>query len=123
MGTHGIKLSGFPLPVLLMFVSCTSIQPLSKALGSRNSDHEVSRGNSPADTPKTGITPPGPIIKTDAPPASQASPVVVTARPEVSAADENTAVRSEDDADEVNDKKVQSILDEALEFCQASQEF
>jgi membrane-bound lytic murein transglycosylase D len=123
MRTHWIKSSGFFLPVLLIFVSCTSIQPLFKASTPQNPAYEIPRGNASAGTPKIKTAPTEPIIKTDATPASQAPPIEVSARSGVPGTNENAADRPEDDASEFKDKKVQSILDEALEFCQASQEF
>jgi len=112
MGTYWIKLCGFFLPLLLFIFSCTSIQPLFKASVAQDPKLKPSENNTPVDVRKTENTT-----------TSQTSPVEVSALPEGSGVEENALTRPKDDVREFNEKKVQPILDEALEYCQASQEF
>jgi membrane-bound lytic murein transglycosylase D len=123
MGTYWIKLCGFFLPILLLIFSCTSIQPLFKASIPRNPNLKPPGNNTPVDSQKTENAATDRIEETHTTPASQTSPVEVSALSEVSGTDENALTRTDDDARGFNEKKVQPILDEALEYCQASQEF
>jgi membrane-bound lytic murein transglycosylase D len=123
MGTYWIKLCGFLLLVLLLIFSCTSIQPLFKASIPQDPNYKPTENNTPVDSPKTENAATDRIEETHTTLASQTSPVEVSALSEVSGTDENTLTRTDDDAREFNEKKVQPILDEALEYCQASQEF
>jgi len=112
MGTYWIKLCGFFLPLLLFIFSCTSIPPLFKASVAQDPKLKPSENNTPVDVRKTENTT-----------TSQTSPVEVSALSEGSGVEENALTRPKDDVREFNGKKVQPILDEALEYCQASQEF
>ncbi len=123
MGIYWIKLCGFFLPVLLFIFSCTSIQPLFKASIPQDPNFKPPGNNTPVDSQKTENAATDRIEETHTTPASQTSPLEVSALSEVTGTDENGLIRPEDDARGFNEKKVQPILDEALEYCQASQEF
>jgi len=98
--------------LLLFIFSCTSIPPLFKASVAQDPKLKPSENNTPVDVRKTENTT-----------TSQTSPVEVSALSEGSGVEENALTRPKDDVREFNGKKVQPILDEALEYCQASQEF
>ena len=98
--------------MLLFIFSCTSIPPLFKASVAQDPKLKPSENNTPVDVRKTENTT-----------TSQTSPVEVSALSEGSGVEENALTRPKDDVREFNGKKVQPILDEALEYCQASQEF
>jgi membrane-bound lytic murein transglycosylase D len=117
MGTYWIKLCGFFLPFLLLIFSCTSIQPLFKASVAQDPNFIPSGNNAPIDSRNIENAATERIEETHTTTASQRSPV------EVSGTDENALTDPKDDALGFNEKKVQPILDEALEYCQASQEF
>jgi membrane-bound lytic murein transglycosylase D len=123
MGTYWIKLCGFFLPLLLLIFSCTSIQPLFKASVAQDPDFIPSGNNAPVDSRKTENATTERKEETHTTKASQTSPVEVSALSEVSGTDENALTDPKNDARGFNEKKVQPILDEALEYCQASQEF
>ncbi|UCH22539.1 MAG: LysM peptidoglycan-binding domain-containing protein [Deltaproteobacteria bacterium] len=120
MEAHRIKLRGFFLPVLLLFFSCTHIHPLYKVSDSRDlklnsSDNEILSGSERTEN-SAGIN----ETKTPLPPT--ANPVEVAAATEASGSNDN-ALFTLSNAPIVAEKKVQPILDEALEYCQAAQEF
>ena len=123
MRTYWIKLCGFFLLVLLFIFSCTSIQPLLKSSEPQDPDVKPPGNNTPVDFQNTENTATNTMDKTHNVPASRTAPVEVSALSAVSGTSENGLTHAEENARGFAEKKVQPILDEALEYCQASQEF
>ncbi len=108
---------------MLFIVSCTSIQPLFKTSNPRDPGFNPFGKNTPVDIPKTENAATDRTEDTHTTSAAQTSQVEVSVLSDVSGTNENALPGPRDGARGFKEKKVQSILDEALEYCQASQEF
>ena len=112
-----IKLRLFSLQVFLLFLLCGCIQTLHKTPVSRDVDYLPTKTNIPDFT-----EPPVKVDHKDQEP-SQFDHIVVENNIESPAPEHINKNENNIAENSLHEKKIQPILDEALDFCQASQDF
>ena len=112
-----IKLRLFSLQVFLLFLLCGCIQTLHKTPVSRDVDYLPTQTNIPDFT-----EPPVKVDHKDQKP-SQIDHLVVENNIESPAPEHINKIENNIAENSLHEKKIQPILDEALDFCQASQDF
>ena len=112
-----IKLRLFSLQVFLLFLLCGCIQTLHKTPISRDVDYLPTQTNIPDFT-----EPPVKVDHKDQKP-SQIDHLVVENNIESPAPEHINKIENNIAENSLHEKKIQPILDEALDFCQASQDF
>ncbi|MGD2270732.1 MAG: LysM peptidoglycan-binding domain-containing protein [Desulfobacterales bacterium] len=122
MEAHRIKLRGFLLVVLLFFLSCTYFQPATEISTPQDRQPNPSPHTAAVDYKTTADTTQVPNRETPSSHFSPATSAVVTATAEVIESTDKAPIIPRDNP-KLSEKRVQALLDEALEYCQASQQF